>query len=63
MIGSSARPARARLREQLAQRDLHVDLEAEGERRALVHERRDRDLPAVALPADDVLVAGSEPPR
>ena len=32
------------------------DLEAEGERGALVHERGDRDHPAVAHAADDVLV-------
>ncbi len=56
MIGSSAAPLSRGLREQLAERDLHADLEAEGERRALVHERGDRDVPAVALPADDVLV-------
>src|SRR3954466_3324842 len=50
------RPVLARLGEQLGQCDLHADLQPEGERRALVHERRDRDGPPVALAADDVLV-------
>ena len=46
----------ARALDQLAQRDLHLDLQREGEPRALVHQRRDRDRPAVVLAADDVLV-------
>src|SRR5438105_3907545 len=41
---------------ELAERELDSHLEPEGERRALVHERGDRHPPAVALPADDVLV-------
>ena len=45
--------------EQLAQ----ADLQGEAEAGALVHQRRQRDLPAVADAADDVLVRGSAPPR
>jgi hypothetical protein len=47
---------RADLLLQLAQHDLHLHLQRERQPRALVHERRDRDRPALALAADDVVV-------
>ena len=56
MIGSFDGAGLARPLEQLAQRDLDAHLEREREPRALVHERRDRDRPAVVLAPDDVLV-------
>ena len=52
----AARAALARGVDELAQRELDRDLQAEGQRGALVHERGDGHRPAVALPADDVLV-------
>ena len=54
--GVAVQPGLADEIAQLAQGDLDPHLQREGQAGALVHERGDRHRPAVALPADDVLV-------
>ena len=56
MRGSSSAPLRRGLVEELVEQLAQADLEEERQAGALVHERRQRDLPAVADAADDVLV-------